>query len=262
VIRLAEASMINALKLVTVQRGHDPRDLTLVASGGGGPMHAAELGRELGVRQTVIPRFAGLFSAWGMLAARPRLDLRRTRFMAVSPLTADAVRSIFSVLRHEAAMHFAGAPPTAVSFTAAIDMRYVGQEHSVAVGVEPATLTVAELMASFHAAHRRAYTFDLPETPAELVTFHLAVELDAPRVGLPTLPSAGSIADARRGVRSVLFSGLPDPLPTPVYDRDALPPNAALAGPALVEEATATTVVLPGQALHVDSYGLLVIQET
>jgi N-methylhydantoinase A len=148
-----------------------------------------------------------------------------------------------------------------MSFAAALDMRYAGQEHSVAVGVEPDMLTLAGLLAAFHAAHRRAYTFDLPDTPAELVTFHLATELDAPRVGLPLLPAGGTAADARRGERSVLFEGAAGPVPTPVYARDALSPGAEAAGPALVEEPTATTLVLPGQSLRVDPHGLLVIQE-
>jgi N-methylhydantoinase A len=261
VIRLVEANMINALKLVTVQRGHDPRELTLVASGGGGPMHAAALGRELGVRRTVIPRYAGLFSAWGMLAARPRLDLRRTQFMSVSPGTAEAVRGVFAELRQEATAHFIGTPATALSFTAAIDMRYAGQEHSVAVAIDPAWLTVADLLAAFHSAHRRAYTFALPDTQAELVTFHLAVELDAPRVGLPLLAPGGSVADARRGERPVLFSGERAPVRATVYERDALPPCAELPGPALVEEATSTTLILPAQLLRVDPHGLLVIEK-
>ena len=259
VIRLVESGMINALKLVTVQRGHDPRDLTLVASGGGGPMHAAELGRELGVRRVVVPRHAGLFSAWGMLAARPRLDLRRTRFLPVSPAMPDIARAVFAELQAEAAAHFAGSAARDMAFALAIDMRYAGQEHSVAVSVDPATLSVAGLMAAFHAAHRRAYTFDLPDTPAELVTFHLAAELDAPRVDLPLLAARGTVADARLGERAVLFTELPAPLSTPVYDRDALPPGAMLAGPALVEEATSTTLVLPDQTLQVDPHGLLVI---
>src|SRR5262249_57630914 len=87
VIRIAEANMINALKLVTIQRGHDPRDLTMVVSGGGGPLHAAALGRELGVKRVIIPRYAGLFSAWGMLTARPRIDLHRTQLPALAAPT-------------------------------------------------------------------------------------------------------------------------------------------------------------------------------
>ena len=98
--------MINALKLVTIQRGHDPRDLTMVASGGGGPMHAATLGRELGVKRIVVPRYAGLFSAWGMLAARPRLDLSQTRFSQLKADTPAIARAIFAELEAEAARYF------------------------------------------------------------------------------------------------------------------------------------------------------------
>jgi N-methylhydantoinase A len=90
VISLAEANMINALKLVTIQRGHDPRDLTMVVSGGGGPLHAAALARELGVKRVVIPRYAGLFSAWGMLTARPRIDLHRTQLLPLETTTIAA----------------------------------------------------------------------------------------------------------------------------------------------------------------------------
>ncbi len=261
VIRLAEAGMMNALKLVTVQRGHDPRDLTLVASGGGGPMHAAELGRELGARRVVIPRFAGLFSAWGMLAARPRLDLRRTHFLPVSAGMPAQVGAIFRDLSGEADAHFISAATGAAIVTRAVDMRYAGQEHSVAVPIDPDRLTPNGLMAAFHAAHRRAYTFALPDTPAELVTFHLAVERDAPRVELPLLPQTGTVAGAQRGVRNVLFADLPGPVTTAVYERDALPPGADLPGPLLIEEATATTLVLPGQTLRTDPHGLLIIEE-
>ena len=94
VISLAEANMINALKLVTIQRGHDPRDLTMVVSGGG-PLHAAALGRELGVKRVVIPRYAGLFSAWGMLTARPRIDLHRTQLLPLDAASVAAAERIF-----------------------------------------------------------------------------------------------------------------------------------------------------------------------
>ena len=102
IISLAEANMINALKLVTIQRGHDPRDLTMVVSGGGGPLHAAALGRELGVKRVVIPRYAGLFSAWGMLTARPRIDLHRTQLLPLDATSVAAAEEIFGELEQEA----------------------------------------------------------------------------------------------------------------------------------------------------------------
>ena len=116
--------MINALKLVTIQRGHDPRDLTMVASGGGGPMHAATLGRELGVKRIVVPRYAGLFSAWGMLAARPRLDLSQTRFSQLKAETPVIARAIFAELEAEAAQYFGETRNGALIFDRKIEMRY------------------------------------------------------------------------------------------------------------------------------------------
>ena len=106
IISLAEANMINALKLVTIQRGHDPRDLTMVVSGGGGPLHAAALGRELGVKRVVIPRYAGLFSAWGMLTARPRIDLHRTQLLPLDATSVAAAEKIFGELEQEALARF------------------------------------------------------------------------------------------------------------------------------------------------------------
>ncbi|MBN9507593.1 MAG: hydantoinase/oxoprolinase family protein, partial [Alphaproteobacteria bacterium] len=261
VIRLAEAGMINVLKLLTVQRGHDPRDLTLLAAGGGGPMHAAVLGRELGVRRVVVPRYAGLFSAWGMLAARPRLDLRRTQFAPVGADTPALVARVFAELRAEATAYFA-TDAAALHFAAAIDMRYAGQEHTVAVATAPEIASADDVLAAFHAAHEQAYTFRLPDTPAEMVTFHLTAERDAPQVTLPELPVAGTVAAARLGERPVYFGERGESLVTPLFDRAALPAGARLQGPVLVQEPTATTLVLPGQALSVERHGLLVIEET
>ncbi len=258
VIRLAEANMINALKLVTVQRGHDPRDLTLVASGGGGPMHAARLARELGVRRLVIPRHAGLFSAWGMLAARPRIDMHRTRLLTLTADTFGRVGELFAELEAEAAQTF-GRPAAALLMTRSIEMRYAGQEHAVATRCDPEA-GLAALAEAFHAAHEQAYTFRLEGTGVELVTFHLAAEMDAPRIDMPTMPPGGTLAEACRG-RRMLDEGEGEPAEAPVFARDRLPAGAELSGPALIEEATSTTLVLAGQRDRVDRFGLLLIEE-
>ncbi|MBH0238756.1 hydantoinase/oxoprolinase family protein [Methylobrevis albus] len=258
VIRLAEANMINALKLVTIQRGHDPRDLTMVVSGGGGPMHAATLGRELGVRRTVIPRYAGLFSAWGMLTARPRIDMSRTRLIALGPDAMPRVQAVFLELACEAATAF-GVAAEALIADRTIEMRYRGQEHAVATPYAPGE-SLAALLESFHAAHEKAYTFRLDDTPVELVTFHLAAELETPRVGLPDISAETTLAEAACGNRPLI--GADGRLaPAPVYTRDLLPPGAEIAGPALIEEATTTTLVLAGQTARIDRYGLISIAE-
>ena len=257
VIGVAEANMINALKLVTIQRGHDPRDLTMLACGGGGPMHAAVLARELGVRRAVIPHFAGLFSAWGMLAARPRLDLHRTRLLPLDAAGFAAALAIFAELEAEAAGRFAGTAADLLH-DRRIEMRYAGQEHTVATPFDLAA-GLAGLAAAFHAAHERAYTFRLPDTPIELVTFQLAAEADTARIALPEAAAAGTADDARLGARDVRAGGAV--LRAAVFDRARLPAGARLDGPALIEEPTSTTLVLPGQTLAVDRHGLLLIEE-
>ena len=257
VIRLAEANMINALKLVTIQRGHDPRDLTMVACGGGGPMHAAALARELGLKQVVIPHFAGLFSAWGMLAARPRIDLHRTRLMKLDAAAFGAACGIFAELQQEAAVRFGN--PDNLLHSRAIEMRYAGQEHTVATRFDPEA-GLDGLSAAFHAAHERAYTFRLAHTTVELVTFHLAAEIAAPQIAMPNLAADGTAQDARSGTRRVRAGdGLE--MEAAVYARERLPASTVLAGPALIEEAATTTLVLPGQSARVDGRGLLLIGE-
>ena len=258
VISLAEASMINALKLVTIQRGHDPRDLTMVVSGGGGPMHAAKLGRELEVKRVVIPRYAGLFSAWGMLTARPRIDLHRTRLSPLDAKSFAAVQEIFAELEVEAAQRF-GVLKSAVLFDHAIEMRYVGQEHTVSTRLDPSAGLDAAL-AAFHAAHEKTYTFRLDDTGVEQVTYHLTAEIDAPRIGMPEISTIGSVEEAVVGHRE-LYVGDREPALATVYDRDRLPAGASFLGPALIEEATATTAVLPEQRVTVDRFGLLLIEE-
>jgi len=258
VIGLAEANMINALKLVTIQRGHDPRDLTMVVSGGGGPMHAAKLGRELEVKRVVIPRYAGLFSAWGMLTARPRIDLHRTRLLPLDAKSFAAMRDTFAELEAEAARRF-GVSGSSVLFDHAIEMRYVGQEHTVSTRIDPKA-GLETTLAAFHAAHERAYTFRLNDTGVEQVTFHLTAEMDTPRIGMPEISGAGSRDDAAIGRRE-LHVGDHEAVLATVYNRDRLPAGASFSGPALIEEATATTAVLPGQRVAVDRFGLLLIEE-
>jgi N-methylhydantoinase A len=261
VIRLAEANMINALKLVTIQRGHDPRDLTMVASGGGGPMHAAVLGRELGVKRVVIPRYAGLFSAWGMLAARPRLDLSQTRFSQLGTEAPRVARSIFTELEAQAARYFGDTGGARLIFDRKIEMRYAGQEHTVAALYAPEMVRAEEMLESFHAAHETAYTFRLSDTGVEMVTFQLGAELDSNRVGLPDLIVETTVAQACLGYRELYLGETVGATRAEVYDRDLLPPGTDLDGPVLIEEATATTLVLPEQRVSVDRFGLLLIEE-
>jgi N-methylhydantoinase A len=223
-------------------------------------MHAAMLGRELGVRRTVIPRHVGLFSAWGMLTARPRFDLRQTSFSTLGADTPDTARALFHRLEEEAAAYFGGGADTPLVFDRQIEMRYVGQEHTVATPFDPDG-DVDRLREAFHAKHEQTYTFRLSDTEVELVTYHLGAELDTPRVDLPEIATTGTVEGALIGALEVYFGETGGEGRANVYDRERLPPGAELAGPVLIEEATATTLVLPGQRASIDRFGLIAIEE-
>jgi N-methylhydantoinase A len=167
--------MTNALKLITIQRGHDPRDLALIVSGGAGPLLAASLGRELNVKRTIIPTHPGIFSAWGMLAARPRADIRRTVLKTVCEPEMNSVSQLFAELEQEATAYFAGTSATQLKFHHRAEMRYRGQEHSVSV--EFSGSSAEELLSDFHATHQKTFSFALMMATAEITMLHLQTEV-------------------------------------------------------------------------------------
>ncbi len=260
VLRLADADAINALKLVSIQRGHDPRDFVLVVGGGGGAMHAATLGRELGVREIIIPLYPGYFSAWGMLATEPRRDFVQTALSRAVDMTAERVKELFAGLGKAAEEYFRdqdGVAAAELVFEFAIDLRYFGQEHWVTVAAALEDLSVDGILHDFHIAHERAYTFRLDDTPVEFVNFRLTATARVPRPTVKPLNGAGrSEAAATKGTRSVHFDedGRHE---ARIFERDLLPPGFAAAGPLIVEEPSANTIVHPGQGLRVDELGFL-----
>ena len=264
VIRTVDANMINALKLVSIQRGHDPRDFALVVGGGGGGMHGAPLGRELGVKETIIPLYPGLFSAWGMLATEPRSDFMLTELRRADDNSIENVRSIIAELEAQGQAYFESSGSdgvTNVRFETRIDLRYLGQEHAVTIGVDPKTASIESILREFHDAHEKTYTFRLDDTPVEFVTYRVTVNASVPRPALKPLSNDGrSIESAERSARMIDFAedGRHE---ARVFERDGLPAGAVIDGPLVVEEATATTLVHPGQSMRVDDYGFLRITE-
>ncbi len=260
VLRLADADAINALKLVSIQRGHDPRDFVLVVGGGGGAMHAATLGRELGVREIIIPLYPGYFSAWGMLATEPRRDFVQTALTRCSDMTAARIEELFDGLGKEAAAYFHdqdGVELDSLNFEFGIDLRYFGQEHWVTVPVSRDSLRVEGILADFHVAHARAYTFQLDDTPVEFVNFRLTATASVPRPEIKPLSGDGrSVEAAVKGIRSVHF-GEDGRHEARTFERDVLPAGFEAEGPIIVEEPSANIIVHPGQKLRVDELGFL-----
>ncbi len=260
VLRLADADMINALKLVSIQRGHDPRDFVLIVGGGGGAMHAATLGRELGVREIIIPLYPGYFSAWGMLATEPRRDFVQTALGRADDMTAPGLCQLFAGLQAEAVQYFIAEDEVEagqLNFEFGIDLRYLGQEHWVTVPAALEGLSVERILHDFHIAHERAFTFRLDDTPIEFVNFRLTATARVPRPEVKPLSAEGrSEATAGKGMRSVQYGedGRHD---ARILDRGLLPPGFEAQGPMIVEEPSANIIVHPGQKLRVDELGFL-----
>jgi N-methylhydantoinase A len=265
VVRLADANMVTALKLVSVRRGYDPRQFTLVAFGGGGSLHAAALARELRVKRIVVPTAPAVFSAWGMLMTDLRNDYVRTMVVRSDQMTSSRLCDIFAEMEGQAAAELVAekVPPERMVFQRFADMRYVGQEHTVKVPIPGGQIDaneLAEIGERFHHLHEHAYTFRL-DASLEWVNFHLTAlgRVDKPRIPRLDKDPVRSVERAFKGERQIIFHH--GYVPTPTYERSLLPVGATLSGPLIVEEPAATTMVLEGQRVSVDPYGFLHIEE-
>lgn len=260
IVRLANNNMVNAIKLISVNRGHDPRDFTLIAFGGGGGMHACALARELGIKKVVIPHLSGVFSAWGMLLSDLRRDYLQTRIVELtSPETAQELNDAFAALEETAYREYEAEniARSRVRFLRYGRFRYQNQEHSTEIDLPGGSITpgqMADILEHFHTNYEREYTYRL-EAPVELVTYHLIALAEVDKLEPHKLPrSNGKVEDAVKGQRQVDYLEAGLQLAT-LYDGDALAPGMSFVGPAIIEEAEATVVIPPGLPCHVDDYG-------
>ncbi|TML88486.1 MAG: hydantoinase/oxoprolinase family protein [Actinobacteria bacterium] len=260
IVRIANNNMINALKLISLNRGYDPRDFTLVAFGGGGGMHAVALAAELGIRKVVIPRAADVFSAWGMLMSDLRRDYFVTRLFGLNAGNAERLDGLIDEVTETAAAQFRreGIERDRIRFLRYGNLRYENQEHGVEVPLRDGA-TVDEITEAFHDAYEREYTYRL-EAPVEFVGVHLVAIAEVGKLTpVPLAPTGRTLDDAVKGRRAVDYAteGVHD---ADVYDGDLLEPGMAFEGPAVVETKGSTTVVHPENAVTVDDYGNLVIE--
>jgi N-methylhydantoinase A len=262
ILRIANASMVNLLRLVSVRRGRDPREFALVACGGGGPLHGAFLAAELRVPEMIVPNAPGHFSALGMLMSDIRHDLVRTSLMALhGPDSADRAGAVWEELERHMRQAFEGERVAAadVRLVRHADMRYLGQEHTVTVPIPdgPLSETRDEVRRRFDDAHEQLYTFRLP-VAAEIVTFRLTGYGTVRKPPQTEIAPGGDVEAAHTGSRTIDFDerGQVD---TPTYRRDGLGAGDVLEGPVAIEESATTTLVPPGMTATVDRYGNLVV---
>lgn len=258
IIRMANNNMVNALKLVSVNRGFDPRDFTLVAFGGGGGMHAVALAQELGMRKVVIPAGAAVFSAWGMMMSDLRRDYFVTRLLELKPAAAAGIEAVFAESEAGALAQFAqeGIPAGQVTFHRYGKFRYQNQEHTTEVLIDgPVTAGgIAAIEQAFHDNYEREYTYRL-HAPVEMVGIHLVASCAVGKLSMQKKPLGSTPASvAAKGMRDVDYA-LEGIHSATIYDGDKLEPGMSFAGPAIVEDSGTTIVIHPANRAEIDGYG-------
>jgi N-methylhydantoinase A len=257
VLTVVNANMASAIRLATVERGLDPRGFTLVAYGGAGPMHAAAVASALQIPRVLVPARPGVLCALGLLVADVRSEFSQTAVRRADATSAAEVEEIFGRLEAQASAwaRSGGFRAEALRPLRTVDMRYRRQNHELSVPVGEST-PIAELETRFHRAHRAMFGHDAAGEPTEFVTFRVAAMIAVPRPRL-AVPARGGRLRARTR-RPVRFHGR-GTVDCPVYAREALPIGTRFPGPAIVEQIDSTTVVEPGQRVHVDQQGNLVL---
>jgi N-methylhydantoinase A len=252
--------MAGAIRLVSIERGHDPQRFAAVPFGGGGALHVGALIQDTGMKAALVPRFPGVTSALGCVIADIRHDVVQTLNVNLSGIDTDALRCRLAAEAYaaQAVVREAGLSILRVEYILEADMHYIGQTHTLAVRLSEGPMDEADLRAAFEAAYERSFGRVLPGIEVRLVNLRVAAIGRRPRFDLATLapgPEA-SLAAAERGARPVWFGGWREAL---VYDRLLLPVGAEIPGPAILEQPDATIVVDPGLVARVDRLGNVVM---
>jgi N-methylhydantoinase A len=264
IFAIATTKMSGVIRTMTIERGHDPRLFTLVGFGGAGPMFAAAIGRALNTRQTLIPRFPGSFSAWGMLSTDLAYDFARTELHRLDQVDAATVSAIFERLEDEcrAAFERDGVPLSAQRLLRSVDARYWAQGHFINLPIPAGDLDATfcdDFNERFHRVHKRVYGHRLDE-PVVLATFRVRGVGRVPKVPVPQIAARTEGAAAPKESRKLLDFATRKRHNWEVYDRDGLLAGDHVHGPAIIEEASSVSVIPPGQDVLVDDYGNLMIR--
>jgi len=263
IIQVANANMADAVRLISIRRGYDPRDFCLVAFGGAGAVHAAHLARELDIPAVVVPPYPGITSALGCLLLDVRHDLFRTYLTTAEGASSAALEAEFAKLEDEARERLAveGISGDRVQLRRLMDMRYVGQWRSLTVPVStPLGENLDASLERFHAEHQREYSFSDQDQAVEIYGLRVVGLGLVDKPEFPKLENGGDLAAARTGEREVYFGEAGGFRETAIYDRAMLPAGATFDGPAIVEQMDSTVVIPPDWRAEVDDYGNIVLR--
>jgi len=266
ITEIANTAMVNALRRISVQRGHDPRDFMLVAFGGAGPVHANRLAAELDMPTALIPMSPGTTSAMGLLVTDIKHDYSVALIQRVDQLDLEAGKTSFGDLKTqgEMALRREGVSQEEMTFVYEADMRYVGQSYELTIPLPDGELGATDLpgiLSKFHSEHERSYGFQASEEPVEFVALRLTAIGKIVRPKMREIPQNGQdVSLALKEPRPAYFAEVGGFVDCSIYDRYKLEPGHEIQGPAIVEEVDSTTVIHPGYRAVADKFGNLFLQ--
>jgi len=266
IISVVTANMAKSIRVISVQRGHDPREYALFAFGGAGPLHAARLAKELDMARVIVPKTPGILCAMGLLLTDLRTDFMQTQFLDLGPAAIPVIRSTFAKLTKDAQAWFEEekVAQDARVVEMMVDMRYGGQNYELSVPLldsDDDEALLSGLVAGFEKAHQRQYGFVVPKERVEIVTCRLAAVGKTPKIDLPDIPpSKEDVAAAIVSHRDIWFPEIGTWTKVPVYTRTALRSGHEFEGPAIVDQMDATTLVLPGMRARVDQQENMILE--
>ncbi len=266
IVQIVNNNMIGALRVVSIEKGYDPRDFALIAFGGAGPLHAGQLAALLGVASVIIPPHPGILSALGLLSTDLQHDAVRTFLQRGPTYDLAGIEAVYRTLQEEVAGHLTaeGVPVEQQTFQRLADLRYAKQGFEVTVDflqTEVTTASVQQLIDAFHQRHEQLYTYAAHDTPVEIVNLRLRAVGQMDKLALPRIEAvAEATIPNPEHTRQVYFSDL-GLTKTPVFLRHTLRAGHVIDGPAVVEQLDATTVIYPGHQAVVDAYGNLLMRD-
>ncbi|MFF2176704.1 hydantoinase/oxoprolinase family protein [Lysinibacillus sp. NPDC058147] len=259
IIEVANANMSDAVRLISVRRGYDPRDFALVAFGGAGPLHGAYLAKDLNIPKVIIPTHPGVAAAMGCLLVDVRHDISKTYVKKLDEVSAEGLTNQFKELRQEARelLEEEGIAENTSTLTNYIDLRYKGQWRSLAVPVTDQITSLDAILEAFHKEHEREFAFSDKDQTVEIFGLRVTAIGTVPKPNFPRYATEGSLEDAFKETRPVYFEG--KYIETNVYNRDKIPVYTQFAGPAIIDQLDTTTVIPPGFTAEVDAYKNIII---
>jgi N-methylhydantoinase A len=267
VLTIINSNMANAIRSRTVQKGVDPRDYALVAFGGAGPLHGAEVAAMLHIPEVIVPPYPGITSAIGLLTTDLKYDSIRTEFQVRGAVDSTKLNGDFDAMQRDLLKQYEadGLGAGEVRFTRAGDLRYVGQGYELCIPMPAGRIdqsVLEEVWSQFHRAHEAEYGHAFEDSPIEIVNIRLSGVGQMPKIGRPGAPEGGSLEQARVKTGDCVFrvNGRLEAFATTFYQRRLLPVAERFAGPAIILQTDSTTVVPPGCAAECDGQGNLLIQ--